>query len=376
MKRIYLEIREDNICSQILDAWVANLQAENNNYLLDVEFVDQAQSADFRILFDNFANNTSAQELDEWDLALFSNNGEPVSVGSPHLKTIATHPKARLITNSFVTSDHELYHKMFCLPHCLLTARTAWTTRFYPQFYENQRFRSMHRHRPIAVLTGSNYAWRRRFFDLLAQRIPALEITDNIKGPIVKIQDSQWESLEDQRFRIAVNAAVPTAIDPEPENYWQHKISVGIRAKFGDWNLGYFLLPLHYTHHMVVFAESSWQNDELSITEKSLKCFYAGSLPFPIGGSNVNSLYNSLGFGTAWNLLPGRLARFDNQRDHDKRYHQQIEALEWFQQHPEVLQSKQAQDIADKNRQLFLDGTPESHAVLRFSEFMTPMLSS
>lgn len=370
MMRIYLQIREDNVCSQLIDAWVAYRQSKNTNYGQDLVLVSDPQHADVRVLFDNFLANTSNVELDCWDLVLAANNGEPVAVGTPHLRELIEHPRVRLITNSFVTPAHVLADKIFCLPHCIMQARTVWTSRFYPQFYENHDMAALVRDQTAVAITGSNYAWRQHFFKILQQQIPDFIVTANITGPVLKIQDSQWESLEDQEFRIKINQQVPQAIDPDPENYWQNKISVGLDAKFGAWHLGYFLMPLYYRSRMVIFAESAWQNNELSITEKSLKCFFAGSLPFPVGGASTNHLYNQLGFGTAWNLLPGHLARFDSMLDHSQRYQQQTQAIRWLIDNRTVFDSDHARELVALNRDRFLDGHAEVLAVRKFSAFM------
>jgi hypothetical protein len=115
-----------------------------------------------------------------------------------------------------------------------------------------------------------------------------------------------------------------------------------------------------------VFPESGWQNNELNITEKALKCFYAGCLPFPVAGANVNKLYNEIGFYTAWNLLPGELKSFDSELDHDKRYHAMVECLKWFELNPTVFSSELFSEMTDSNKRNFLTCDCDHDAIKKF----------
>ena len=46
--------------------------------------------------------------------------------------------------------------------------------------------------------------------------------------------------------------------------------------------------------------------------------------------SSFNTLYNSLGFYTAWNILPEDLQQFDFEQDHNNRYIMMVDALKWL----------------------------------------------
>jgi hypothetical protein len=130
---------------------------------------------------------------------------------------------------------------------------------------------------------------------------------------ILTTLDSQFESNEDTEFRQQVNNWYPTnnKIHETQSEYSTGSVAVGIDKKFGRVIPGYFILPEYFMYRCVIFPESTWQNDELCLSEKICKCFYAESLPWPIGGSNIHKLYNEIGFYTAWNVLPDHLKLFD-----------------------------------------------------------------
>ena len=141
---------------------------------------------------------------------------------------------------------------------------------------------------------------------------------------------------------------------PEPDHYYDLCPTIGIDGKFGKIAPGYFIMPEYFEYACVIFPESTWQNNELAITEKALKCFYTGSLPFPIGGANVNQLYNDIGFYTAWNLLPDNLKQFDQITDHVTRYQQAVVAVDWLNSNYAVFKSDQARSLINQNQYNFL----------------------
>jgi hypothetical protein len=131
-------------------------------------------------------------------------------------------------------------------------------------------------------------------------------------------------------------------------------VKLGIDQKFGTIPVGFFHLPLYFENYCVVFPETTWQNNELCITEKAIKCFYSECLPLPVGGSKVNQLYNKIGFYTAWNLLPVELQEFDNTVDHKLRYLQLSHAVKWLSDNPLVFVSDQYKEMVQQNKINFL----------------------
>jgi len=129
-------------------------------------------------------------------------------------------------------------------------------------------------------------------------------------------------------------------------------------------------LPLYYQNRCVIFPESSWINDQVTITEKALKCFFSLSLAWPIGGANTNLLYNEIGFETVWNLLPEQLRRYDSEHDHFQRTEGLVRAIKWVWEHPETLTGSQAQAIVQKNQTNFLANALNINYVDRFDRII------
>ena len=87
-------------------------------------------------------------------------------------------------------------------------------------------------------------------------------------------------------------------------------------------------------------------------------CFISGSITMPVAGSIVNFLYNSVGFYTAWNLLPAELQEFDSESDHQRRYKGLVEAIDWLWNNRDVTNGSQFHDMVLHNQQLFLRNSP------------------
>ena len=89
------------------------------------------------------------------------------------------------------------------------------------------------------------------------------------------------------------------------------------------------------------------------------------AIPWPIAGAGIHSMYNQMGFQTAWNLLPPEHRAFDNTLDHKKRYGEIVQALAWLKQNPEVLVSEQAQQLLKQNQLNFFINTIDIITVTR-----------
>jgi hypothetical protein len=190
-----------------------------------------------------------------------------------------------------------------------------------------------------------------------------------------KLNDVLWESTEDTQFRNWVNEKYQDISTPQPDHYSVSSTTIGIDGKFGQVSPGFFIMPEYFEYSCVIFPESTWQNNELAITEKAVKCFYAGSLPFPIGGSNINQLYNDLGFYTAWNLLPDALKQFDQITDHAVRYQQAIIAIDWLNSNRSVFTDDQFESMINQNRFNFLTCKCDNTSVKKLHNIVQTLLN-
>ncbi len=364
--KILISQTSHGIGHQILDAWYAYRQHKLVNYKSELEctitncLVEfDKRDYDLTILLTYLDKNVDFKLplVKNYDLKLVCNGGEPLCVGNPNVKHfLENDSNAFLISNSYLSSNHYMSNKNLWFPHNFMTCRDYWTRHFYPQYFDNIQFQNLTRKNTIAVITGANRADRAYFFDMLSLEVPGLVNKSIYTQEVNKVLDSQWESDEDTQFKHYVNHLYQeTTFNSSQSLYYDNSILVGLDNKFGSVPPGYFHLPLYYQNSCVIFPESNWQNNELAITEKSLKCFYSQALPFPISGAFVNQMYNELGFYTAWNLLPKNLQNFDNERSHLLRIEGTIDAIKWLYLNPEVFQRQEFMDYTQQNKIKFLD---------------------
>jgi hypothetical protein len=189
---------------------------------------------------------------------------------------------------------------------------------------------------------------------------------------VCETNDSELhESFDDTEFKEWVNNQYSNLIvRNQKSGYNDHSDVAGINGNFGTWPLGYRILKEYFTYRVVVFPESTWQNNEMAITEKSCKCFFAGSLPWPVGGSNLNFLYNQVGFFTAWNLIPKELQKFDSVTDHRKRYQQQALAIEWLSNNMDVFELESTKIMIASNQKMLYNNRITLDFIERFDQLI------
>ena len=201
-------------------------------------------------------------------------------------------------------------------------------------------------------LNGANRAHRNHFLQILKKQNCKIDISNNISNIIHETNDSNLESKYDSKFRELVNESYEILRNQETQ-YYKNSVKCGINNKMGEVVPGYFLLPCYNNYKIIAFPETTWINDELAVTEKALKCFVSKCLPFPVAGRHTNTLYNSLGFYTAWNILPEDLQQFDFEQDHNNRYTMMVDALKWLDKN--IHTCKQFDFYVEHNYNLYLD---------------------
>lgn len=360
--KIKLTICNESVGTHLIDAWYSYQQSMGN----DISIVDD--NADFSILFDYMPCKLEVDDIADYDLVLLCNGGEPLATATPTMQQLLKLENVYFVANSLGT-DLSISNKILWFPHNILTCRDLWTRHFYPQYYENHRNWQLPRSHSIIAINGSNRTWRHYFFELL-QQVPEVKCLSNISVDVKTTTDSQWESIEDQQFRDWVNDRYSQAVNTKEENYFNQAVTIGINGKFGKIAPGYFVMPEYFEHSCVLFPEASWQNNELCITEKALKCFYAKSLPFPIGGANVNALYNQIGYQTAWNLLPEECKMFDSELDHAKRYQGAVQAVQWLVDNSWVFDGEVFKQAVEQNQQRFLMAQGDYQSVEQFAKLI------
>jgi hypothetical protein len=381
--KILLRTLSHGIGLHLIDAWHAYIQ-HLNNYSNNIEYIlrdsndnEENIDCDLSILFDYMGNQITGDMIKAHDIVLICNGGEPVAISSPDIKELLKHKNVFLIANAYLTRDHKLKNKVIWFPHNVQTCRDYWTRHFYPQYFDCQNWKKNKKTDSIIYINGANRSPRQLFIDYLQDLMLDLKIKNNLTSQIAEIGESQWESVEDSEFRLWVNQQYNSVLRENHDNpYYNNSPAIGIHEKFGKIPPGYFLLPLYFENFCVVFPESNWQNNELCITEKALKCFYAEALPLPVSGANVNQLYNDLGFYTAWNLLPQELQKFDSILHHNQRYVKLSQAVEWLIKNPEVFTSEKYTKMIEKNKINFLTCNCDYRSVIDFDHILSQFIKN
>jgi hypothetical protein len=360
--KINIAVYGSGIGLQMFDAWYAFKQSQSK-YKTDIEvsITPERQSADLNILF---SYNPSHLKTNEYDLVFFCNGGETLQVGTDYMQQHLEKDNCYLIANSYVTVDHQLHDKIVWFPHNIQTCRDFWTRHFYPQYFENAVNQNLNRTESIMIINGENRSWRNHVFSQLGN----INTHSLLSRAVTTTNHAPWESTQDTEYREFVNEQY--SLERPKDNYYTNAVDIGIDKKFGPANPGYFVMPEYYTHHCVVFPESTWQNNELAITEKALKCFYAGSIPFPVGGANINALYNKLGFSTAWNLLPKDMRAYDSNTHHASRVEQTVNAIRWLSLNSNVFHSTECNAMQQHNFAQFLNNQIEHDAILKLDRVL------
>ena len=356
--RINIDIKNTGIGFQIFDALYAFKQSLTLDYSsnLDIVINQPLMPDDCSVLWADMPSNMSVEETKKYNLVFISNRGESLMVATHRMTELIQQDNTYLIPNSFLTQDHQLFDKVITWPDSFLQCRDYWCRHFYPQYFENLRNRDQKKKWVITAINGQNRTWRHWLFAELLSTVHNINITSNLGSSITQLNDPHWASTEDTIFHEWINSRFEHTI-PQPDTYYSNSKMIGIDRKFGEIPPGYFIMPEYWQSDCVLWPETTWQNNELCVTEKACKCFYSQTIPWPVGGANIHTLYNEQGFYTAWNLLPPEHQQFDNILDHEKRYNALTCALYWATEHPEVFYSIQAKEMLQSNQTKFLLGS-------------------
>ena len=345
----------DDISMQMFDAWYAYKQSQSsaNDMSIDVEFniSENIVPGHTNILMTTMSTSVPSN-IDDFDLIFFTNVLESCSISTDTVVNNMFRENAYFINGSTVLPTHNWASKFYNPQLNVVILKDFLTRQFYPQYYNAFQDRTKDRTCTMTFINGANRAHRYYFHRLLDEGCPEVHQRSSLGTMVHETDDAYFESDDDSKFRIWVNEY---AVDKIVRNidtdylYYENSIPVGINSKFGKVALGMFLLPEYWNSHCVIFPESSWVNNSLHITEKSVKCFFAECFPWPVAGSNINKIYNTLGFYTAWNLLPSELQKFDSITDHCTRYQMQITAIKWLYNNTSVFNTKEAKDMLRSN---------------------------
>lgn len=351
---IGIDVATESSGLQVFDylyAWDQYQQAKNNykSTLTIKHNIDGSE--DVKILFAYMPRSLNQYSLSNYDLILLCNGSEPMEICHPAmLDACRNNPNVYILSNSITNTQLSLHHKIIQYSHNIPLCHDYWTRPFYPQFFDR---RDTPRTGSVFVVNGENRSYRHYAVELIKKSVPEVKIKSSISDNITATK-ANYMSEEDRIFCEFVNSSYP--ISQYTSWYYRNRVQIGVDEKFGSIAPGYFFIDEYYQNKVIVFPETSWINNELSITEKGLKCFMTGCLPMPMAGANVNKLYNKLGYTTAWNLLPTELQLFDAELDHVKRYQGLATAVAWLHHNPTVLDSNEYHQMTQNNYVNFLSG--------------------
>jgi hypothetical protein len=374
-KRINFCVNTLGHSHEIVDALYGYYQAQDpgNQSWVDFTFSqDHDPMADLNIYLDYMPNED--RDLSRYDAVIYSNGCEPLIAGTQLLRDRIKNDNVFLACNSYLRSSHPFEDKVIWFPANILVLRDLWCRHFTSAFYQTHEMKStIQRDQGLTFINGRLDSWRYHLSLKIKESCPDIPQRSSISKSVHETNDSFFESAEDSIFRDTINNLYNDEIVRNQILSNQY-ITCGIDGKFGSWPPSYFFIPEFFSHRCVIFPESTWQNDEVAITEKILKCFYAGTFPWPVGGSNINLMYNEIGFYTAWNLLPDDLRKFDEEKDHMLRYDLMSQAIAWLSKNQHVMVEPRAQEMLQSNLQHFLTCSPEISSVKKFDLIIRKLL--
>lgn len=361
-----------SIATQIFDCLYAYFQSLDPNYKSrhSVCFNRYSSSNNINILLSNMPEQPA--DYDKYDLILFCNGLEYCGIGNDVIYKNLLLDNAYLLTQSKVTEDHPLRSKFIWMPGAVMLPlpRVMNFSYFYPQPYFNELHKQTARDGDLVFINGSNRSWRQYALDVVKSVVPAIPVVSTISSAVTKTLDCYFESSDDCVFRDFVNTSYESHMLDNVENYYNQTVDLGIDKKFGESPPGFFGLVEYFKYRCVLFPETSWLNNDLTVSEKIIKCLIHGSIPWPIGGANINSQYQEIGIQTAWSLLPTQLQCYDSILDHCQRYQQLAEAVQWASAHPEIFCTEQAQRMVDSNFRNIIEFRPIRNIMANFSQLI------
>lgn len=288
--------------------------------------------------------------LDQYDLVLLDNTDEPFGRGTDAMLEIMNQaPHARLLCNAILPRDHAWHNRI--VSTCIMWElhRRYYTMSAYPQRYE---FINSNPPQGIVYINGKNRSVREHLSTVIQHYAPSVVHHNDVhQGTIFDTEVNFAESSQDTEFRIWADQTYSNNQynNNPPELRWP-PLPAGINGRFGATLWEDRFLDVFRNNQIIVYPETTWTNQQLSLNEKSLKCFLHQRLPMMVGGAATHRMYNDIGFCTAWNLLPPEYQEFDSVLDHRERYIKQAQAIDWLSKNLDIYHSDRAQTMLINNQ--------------------------
>lgn len=342
--------RQDYLGLEIFDYLVGYWQYVSDYQHIPNIIFGKPQSDTYNILF-LYLPNAAPDNLDQYDLVLLDNGDEPFGYGTDTIYQLLDQlPHAIFLCNSIVPDTHPLKAKILTTNIMWEKHRRFYTESVYPQRYEFTD--SDQNLSPMIYINGRNRSVREFWTQTLlscAKQVP--HHNDLHRGSVTETYQCWHETSEDTKFRKWVNSTYANDVinSTPPEERWP-PLPAGVAGRHGTILFEDRFIDAFRKHRTIIYPERTWLNYQVSLTEKSLKCFLHRKFPMPVSGAGTHEFYTKLGFKTAWHLLPPAHQKFDSIEDHADRYLQQAQAIKWLWDHPEVLFSDRAEKMLLDNQ--------------------------
>jgi hypothetical protein len=342
--------RQDYLGPEVFDYLVGYWQYASDYQLTPTVIFSKPQANSYNVLF-LYMPEVMPDNIDQYDLVLLDNGDEPFEYGTDVLyQLLTTVPYAKFLCNSLLPDWHPLKSKIITTNIMWEKHRRYYTESVFPQRYE---FTNTNQHLdPIIYINGRNRSVREHWTRTLLSRADKVPHHNELHfGAVSTIYQCQYETTEDTDFRVWANSTYANDVINmlPPEDRWP-PLPAGVAGRYGATLLEDRFIDAFRKHRTIVYPERTWLNHQVSLTEKSLKCFLHRKFPMPVSGAGVHQFYNKLGFKTAWNLLPPELQAFDDIKNHIDRYQKQAQAVNWLYDHSEIMFSEQAKSMLVDNQ--------------------------
>lgn len=372
--KINVYATQDLTALKIFDFYYAYTQAQNRNggYRSNVQIdvtdnpIPQPDAINIAMVY--MPEESIDNVVNTFDLVLLDNQHHPLEICTDVIfQSIQKYNNCYFINGARLTANYPLSEKFIYLD--LDSSMDYFGQAQYPQYYEIAEHSNKQR-RPMTYINGQNRTNRQYFMEMIEHVVPCR----NTWPRMSPMFESFFEDEYDRAFRTDMNARYewkPDASEWSQNHYYADSVKLGTQGKYGELPPGYFLLDDYFDYHCVIYSDTCWLNNQLFLSEKLGKCVAANTIPWPVGGANLNRLYNDAGYLTAWNLLPDMLQSYDANLNHHERMQQTARAVEWIKQHPEVWVSDQANQIREKNLSNFykkktnVAGVTKLHQILK-----------
>lgn len=353
-----INIDHDNLYTPYIDNVYAYWQHCDENYRSGHEIHINRPDLphDRNILITQNQGQLAPEQCSEYDVVLYDNRNESFGVATIGLDQYIDIDKVFMLTSSKLHHRHPLKEKNIWYPYYIFVKQGHAGNYFdgnWPHYYDliDLRNEASSKTQGMIFVNGQNRSWRNFLIEIIRDAVPDLSIHNSSGKHVVATNDCGFESQADSDFRNMINDQYRQCFSDDKDYTAPGDVidTIGIDGKFGASCRNLQLIQAYRQFRCIIYPETSWLNNDMQITEKTVKCFVTRGVPWPIGGMHLHAQMLEVGFHTAWQLLPKSFQAFDAIEDHQERHRQMTLAIKWLFDNQSVLCSSEADDLTNKN---------------------------